>query len=720
MEICNNGKDENCNGLIDEASSHPDFAALMDLYNATGGPNWTNKTGWGIDCNVCGWYGVNCNSAGRVFMLDLSQNNLIGTIPNSIGSLTDLQQLWLFGNQLNGPVPASIGNLTNLQSLILSNNQLNSFIPASIGQLTNLQQLWLFGNQLSGPIPTSIGNLTNLQQLILNNNQLGGLIPASIGNLTDLQLLYLNDNQLSGPIPISIGNLTNLQILLLNNNQLSGCLPGTMSVFCGVNVNLNNNPGLPGGGSTLAWQYFCAFGTGGDFDGDGYCNGMGLGDCNDNNNTVYPGAPEICDGLDNDCDNSVDENIPASFTATVTVSCSNPGGNQISISGIVGGTPPYQYKLNNGLFQPAPTFINLSAGTYQVTVKDANGCSNTQSVTINPMMTLNTSSTKVKCRGGADGAVSVSISGGTPGYVYLWRRGSTYVGNTATVTGLIAGNYRVTVRDKNGTGCVKTSGIVTVSEPVQYLGIGFGSVKDVSCNGGNDGSITAIPSGGVPPYTYSWSNFASTPTISNLTAGTYTCTLTDANGCTKLRSRTITQPSVLTLSVQSIVNQGGGIWKVTLSSSGGTSPRQYKATPPGGNFGSSNVFYLSSGTYLFEVKDNKGCMKSLSYTLFAEPGEERENEFVAQKIETPRLILFPNPGEGQREISALLIGITTDKIDCRITDATGREVFRRTMPVQPNEPLRLPVEHLSGGIYLVAVLTDTGKIIAEKLVLSGQ
>ncbi|NJO15267.1 MAG: hypothetical protein HC877_05835 [Thioploca sp.] len=197
---------------------------LLTLYNQTNGATWQKNTGWNENNTPCQWWGVNCDN-GYVTKLYLENNNLNGSIPDSLGQLNQLQELSLSNNQLSHFIPDSLGQLRRLRILYLSGNHLESFIPNSLGNLVNLQGLYLNSNQLNGSIPESLGNLEQLQTLSLNNNQLNAAIPESLGNLRHLQGLDLSHNQLTGSIPRPLINLKKLQRLKLDYNQLSGTLP---------------------------------------------------------------------------------------------------------------------------------------------------------------------------------------------------------------------------------------------------------------------------------------------------------------------------------------------------------------------------------------------------------------------------------------------------------------------------------------------------------------
>ena len=226
----------------------PDCAILADFYNSTGGQNWNSKTGWSIAATlgayISSFLGVAVSSPPNngVKSINLNNNQLSGTIPSTIGNLTNLGTLILSNNQLSGTIPSTIGSLSSLLSLYLNNNLLSGTIPSTMGNLANLGAFILFNNQLNGTIPATIGNLTNLLTLLLDNNQLSGTIPSTIGSLSNLMSLDLSSNQLNGTIPATIGNLTNLGFLNLNANKLNGTIPsiiGNLSSL--VTLSLSNN-----------------------------------------------------------------------------------------------------------------------------------------------------------------------------------------------------------------------------------------------------------------------------------------------------------------------------------------------------------------------------------------------------------------------------------------------------------------------------------------------
>ena len=199
--------------------------ALITVYDALTQGDWRDADRWVSGPNPCDWGGVTCTD-GSVTGLALSgQQQLTGSIPSSIGDLSNLRILSLSIGRLNGPIPSSIGTLTKLEYLSLASNELSGAIPPQLGQLTNLTELRLYSNLLSGSIPPELGSLSNLTYLRLNGNQLSGPIPPELGNLSSLVVLHLLDNRLSGSIPSELGGLTNLESLSLSVNELSGRIP---------------------------------------------------------------------------------------------------------------------------------------------------------------------------------------------------------------------------------------------------------------------------------------------------------------------------------------------------------------------------------------------------------------------------------------------------------------------------------------------------------------
>lgn len=206
--------------------------ALVNLYFSTNGANWKStlagNSKWFSNNSPDSWYWVECWE-GHVWIINLSNNLLNGTLPMSIWNLSQLTWMFMSNNQLRWELPSTIGNLTQLIQLKLGRNQLKWSIPSSIGKLTQLNDLHLYENQLHWPLPDSLGDLSELYDLDLYNNQITWPIPSSIGKLSQLKYLYLGNNKLAWPLPTSIWDLPNLAYLYLSHNQISWPIPSSLT-----------------------------------------------------------------------------------------------------------------------------------------------------------------------------------------------------------------------------------------------------------------------------------------------------------------------------------------------------------------------------------------------------------------------------------------------------------------------------------------------------------
>jgi hypothetical protein len=238
---------------------------------------------------------------------------------------------------------------------------------------------------------------------------------------------------------------------------------------------------------------------------------------------------------------TINEPTPlGTFAASQTnVSCNGGtnGSASVTPSGGVGGYT-YSWSPFGGT---AATATGLSAGTYIVTVTDANSCTATRNFAITQpnSLTAITAQTDVSCNGDSNGTATVFASGGTLPYFYSWSPNG---GTGATASGLSAGTYTCTITDANA--CSITQSFILTQPSVITA---TSTQTNETCNGNANGSATVSPAGGTPVYTYLWSNGMITATVTGLVAGTYTCTITDAIGCSATKSVTITQPSLVTV-----------------------------------------------------------------------------------------------------------------------------------------------------------------------------
>jgi gliding motility-associated-like protein len=286
-----------------------------------------------------------------------------------------------------------------------------------------------------------------------------------------------------------------------------------------------------------------------------------------------------------------------------------------------GGTTGYTYQLGNGAFGNSNVFNGLTAGSYVVTVKDANGCTTTVNVTITqpnaPLSASSSNQVNVLCYGDATGSFQVDATGGTTGYTYQLGNGA--FGNSNVFNGLVAGTYVVTVKDNNG--CTTTV-TVTITQPNAPLSASIDSQTNVLCFGNATGSVTIAASGGTVGngYQYQLGNgpLQLSPTFNGLIAGSYVVTVSDANGCIDTVNVTITQPNGgLTASSSNQVNilcYGDATGSFQVDALGGTPGYTYQLG--NGAFGNSNVFSgLTAGTYVVTVKDASGCTTTVTVTI---------------------------------------------------------------------------------------------------------
>ncbi|HIO72867.1 MAG TPA: PKD domain-containing protein, partial [Flavobacteriales bacterium] len=297
-------------------------------------------------------------------------------------------------------------------------------------------------------------------------------------------------------------------------------------------------------------------------------------------------------------------------TSTSQASCGSADGDA-TVSVTSGGISPFTYAWSNG--DNTAQADSLSVGTYTVTVSDANGCSSTDNASISEngggSITVD-AITDATCNGDADGAINISISGGTSPYTYLWSNSAT----TDDITGLEAGSFEVTVTDSAG--CQATE-LVMVSEPDE-LSVTFTTV-DADC-GSSNGSATANVTGGTPLYTYQWDANAGSVTTalaSSLSANSYDITVSDASGCTTTTNAVVSNNNSpqITITVTDVSCYGAGDGAINTSVTGGTTPYQYIWTWSGGGSTSPNLSGLDAGGYTLLLQDGSGCWAGQGVTI---------------------------------------------------------------------------------------------------------
>ncbi len=229
-----------------------DSLILVEFYKSTFGRVWNNNEHW-LSGSLSDWHGVTLNETGRVSGLVLRDNGLLGSLPENLSGLPDLEvlslplnslagplsaaygnasslkQLILWGNRLSGAIPVALANLEQLEDLLLFRNLFDGIIPPELGRMQNLRRLWLDYNQLTGSIPVDLTELGMLEELFVDGNRLTGMLPAGLDKLRSVKSFYAGGNKLTGPLPDALWRMPALENLQLSRNQHIGELSGDIA-----------------------------------------------------------------------------------------------------------------------------------------------------------------------------------------------------------------------------------------------------------------------------------------------------------------------------------------------------------------------------------------------------------------------------------------------------------------------------------------------------------
>ncbi|MEA3444006.1 MAG: PKD domain-containing protein [Bacteroidota bacterium] len=334
-------------------------------------------------------------------------------------------------------------------------------------------------------------------------------------------------------------------------------------------------------------------------------------------------------------------NVSASAVG-INVDCFGDPSGGASLT-VTGGYSPYTYLWSDNSVNQ--NLANVFSGSYTVTVSDASNCETTTSVIVNEPATPVTASlvsSPVDCFGESTGAIDITASGGNSPYSYHWSNGQ----NIEDIINLAANVYYVTVTDDHG--CI-FEGDAEVTQPDELLAIMTGT--DLSCHGDTDAFAMATVSGGMLPYIYNWSTGGFTPGLTNLAAGAYSVTVTDANQCVTSGSIEFEEPApvlLYTSADQTIcLSKDANIVGNTL---GGTTPYEYNWTPGGYNTASITVSPSISTEYCLYVIDDNNCRSNTRcVTVFVKPPlsfELSSNEDSICKGDTIILSSYVSGGDG--------------------------------------------------------------------------
>jgi hypothetical protein len=473
----------------------------------------------------------------------------------------------------------------------------------------------------------------------------------------------------------------NVSVNVNNTPGPSANVTSTSNVNCNGNSNGSATVTATGGTGTYTYNWSPAIGGG---QGTAIATGLSAGSytctISDANNCIITSLATITQ--------------PALFTSTASPTSVTCFGGTNGVVDVIpsGGTAPISYSWNTGY--TGTTLINAPVGSYTCTMVDANGCMTTSAATITQptLLTVLASGISTSC-GHSNGQAICVPSGGTAGYTYSWNP----LGQTGpSMSGLIPGTYTVFVTDIHG--CTSSDTAIVNSQAGANSMIT--SSTNVLCSGSPSGTATVAASAGTAPFSYNWSPVVGggqgTTTVTGLSAGTYTATITDANGCTSLSTVTITQPAPLNIVTTTSTSESCNTCcdaSATINPAGGTPPYIYSwsGTPHQTTQTATN---LCAGTYTACVMDANGCD-------LCENPVVSYNVGISSYADNSSLQLYPNPATDRLNIVLTSASFSETKME--LLSILGEAVYSEQIPAAHAINRIIDLSKLKPGVYFVSI-----------------
>ncbi len=414
---------------------------------------------------------------------------------------------------------------------------------------------------------------------------------------------------------------------------------------------------------------------------------------------------------------AIGEDVNCPSNSTNVMDTTNSDGSVTATA--TNGTAPYTYSINFGGFQSSNVFANLGVGNYTVIVVDANGCSDTTTATVNEPTPINIAVASITAEtcGQANGSITLSASGGQGSFLYYINGQSQ---SSPTFTGLAAGTYTFSVCDMRY--CLYDTTIVIPGVPAF---VATASSTNSLCEGDCNGTATAYGDSSTA-YTVAWDNGQTGATITNLCAGTYTATVTDANGCSSTVTTTVADPAPISVALDASSDEtcAGNDGSATLNVTGGTAPYTVDLanfTTATTTSNATGLFTsLNAGNHVANVTDANGCsVNCAAHFVLAgcntSSSSVRGNTGGLSLSGGPSLTINPNPASSLVQIS---YKSSATSVNITILDGNGKAVYSQAQ-TNGNGTLEIMINDWADSLYFVVMTDSNGELVkTEKLVIA--